>query len=230
MDNGLRRFAALTAAHVYSSIHSMTTDDTIIDQLFGGPGRTAVLRVLADARMPMTGRQIAGIADLSPAGAARALDRLAALGVTKRQPVGRAVLHELDQGSALVSRIILPAIDAERGIAAIRAEERASLVPPEVITCLVNGFDPLQIILFGSRARGDSDARSDFDLVVVLPEVTDKHATAVAMLVALGHLAVPVDVIPADAAEIAEHSGGKAAGTALAAALREGEVVYERVA
>lgn len=155
---------------------------------FVGPGRTAALRVLADATGPLTGRQIADIAGLSPAGAARALDRLAELGVTRRRPVGRAVLHELDRASALVSRIIL----------------------------------------FGSRARGDSDANSDFDLLVVLPEVTDRHATAVAMLVALGHLAVPVDVIPADAAEIAAHD--RSAGTALAAALRAGEVVYERVA
>ena len=208
----------------------MSADSAIIDQLFGGPGRTAVLRVLADASGPLTGRQIADAASLSPAGAARALDRLAELGVTRRQPVGRAVLHELDRGSVLVSGIIVPAIEAERSIAAARAERRSSLVPPEVISCLVDGFNPLQIILFGSRARGDSDDNSDFDLVVVLPEVADKHATAVAMLVALGHLAVPVDVIPADVAEVAAQVGDKAASTALAAALREGEVVYERVA
>ncbi len=202
----------------------------MIDQLFGGPGRTAVLRVLAAASGSLTGRQIAEIAGLSPAGAARVLDRLGEMGVTRREPVGRAVLHQLDRGSDLVSQIIVPAIEAERRIAAARANHRSSLVPPEVLSCLVNGFDPLQIILFGSRARGDSDDRSDFDLLVVLPEVTDKHATAVAMLVALGHLAVPVDVIPTDAAEIAAQGHGAAADTALAAALREGEVVYERVA
>ena len=125
-------------------------------------------------------------------------------------------------------RMVTPA-QAARELNTRRGGDSA-LVPPEVISCLVDCFDPLQIILFGSRARGDSDDGSDFDLLVVLPEVTDKHATAVAMLVALGHLAVPVDVIPADAAEIAAHSGSSAAGTALAAALREGEVVYERVA
>jgi predicted nucleotidyltransferase len=206
----------------------MMTDNAIIDELFGGPGRTAVLRVLVAAESPLTGRQIAVSAGLSPAGAARALDRLAELGVTKRQPVGRAVLHELDCKTELVSQIILPVIEAERRIATARAVRRSGLVPEEVVSCLVEGFDPLQIILFGSRARGDSDDNSDFDLVVVLPEVADKHATAVAMLVALGHLAVPVDVIPTDPAEIAAHD--QAADTALGAALREGEVVYERVA
>ena len=206
----------------------MTIGNAIIDELFGGPGRTAVLRVLAAAKTPLTGRQIALSAGLSPAGAARALDRFAELGVTKRQPVGRAVLHQLDCETELVSQIILPAIEAERRIAAARADRRSEIVPAEVIASLVEGFDPLQIILFGSRARGDSDDDSDFDLLVVLPEVADKHATAVAMLVALGHLAVPVDVIPTDPAEIAAHD--KATGTALGAALREGEVVYERVA
>lgn len=208
----------------------MTTDATIIDMLFGGPGRTAVLRVLVDAGAPLTGRQVADSAQLSPAGAARILDHFAALEVTRRRPVGRAVLHELNRESELVTRVIRPTIEAERSIAVVRAERRSSLVPPEVISCLVDGFDPLQIILFGSRARGDSDDRSDFDLVVVLPEVTDKHATAVAMLVALGDLAIPVDVIPTDVAEIARRSTDGGSGTALDAALREGEVVYERVA
>jgi predicted nucleotidyltransferase/DNA-binding transcriptional ArsR family regulator len=206
----------------------MMNNNTIIDELFGGPGRTAVLRVLAAAKTPLTGRQIALSAGLSPAGAARALDRLAELGVTKRQPVGRAVLHELDCDTELVSQIIMPAIEAERHIAAARAERRSGLVPADVVSCLVDGFDPLQIILFGSRARGDWDDNSDFDLLVVLPEVADKHATAVAMLVALGHLAVPVDIIPTDPAEIVAHECASA--TALGAALREGEVVYERVA
>jgi len=218
----------LTYLYVYRSIHSMMTSSQLIDELFGGPGRTAVLRVLVAADEPLTGRQIAVLADLSAAGAARALDRLAELGVTRRRPVGRAVLHELDRETATVSEIVLPAIQAERRIAAARAERRSSLVPPEVISSLVEGFDPLQIILFGSRARGDSDQNSDFDLLVVLPEVADKHVTAVAMLVALGHLAVPVDVIPTDAKEIA--SFGDVAGSALSAALHEGEVVYERVA
>ena len=32
---------------------------------------------------------------------------------------------------------------------------------------IVRNFDPLQIILFGSRARGDADRDSDIDLLVV---------------------------------------------------------------
>ena len=38
---------------------------------------------------------------------------------------------------------------------------------------IVQGFDPLQIILFGSQARGDADRNSDIDLLVVFLELTD---------------------------------------------------------
>ena len=38
---------------------------------------------------------------------------------------------------------------------------------------IVQGFDPLQIILFGSQARADSDQQSDIDLLVVFAEGTD---------------------------------------------------------
>lgn len=118
--------------------------------------------------------------------------------------------------------------EAEDRIAAARAARPSSDLPPEIIECLVSGFDPLQIILFGSRATDEADESSDFDLLVVLPEVTDKHATMVAMLLALGHLAVPVDAVPTDPAEIA--SRGHEQGTVLASALATGKVVYERVA
>ena len=38
---------------------------------------------------------------------------------------------------------------------------------PEAIARLVEGFDPLRIILFGSYARGDAQPDSDLDLLVV---------------------------------------------------------------
>ncbi len=35
---------------------------------------------------------------------------------------------------------------------------------------IVQQFDPLRIILFGSQARGDAGPWSDVDLLIVLPE------------------------------------------------------------
>jgi predicted nucleotidyltransferase len=45
---------------------------------------------------------------------------------------------------------------------------RPELVPPELLDRVVRFFDPELVILFGSRARGDADADSDYDLLVVL--------------------------------------------------------------
>ena len=43
---------------------------------------------------------------------------------------------------------------------------------------IVRAFDPLQIILFGSQARGDADRNSDIDLLVVFSEIADKRKSA----------------------------------------------------
>ena len=42
-----------------------------------------------------------------------------------------------------------------------------------MVEIIVEGWDPVQIVLFGSRARGDHREDSDVDLLVVLDEVTD---------------------------------------------------------
>lgn len=89
-------------------------------------------------------------------------------------------------------------------------------------------FRPLQIILFGSHARGDQGPDSDIDLLVVLPHVADKRKTTVAMLRALRDLPVAKDVIPTDPDEIRRR--GDLVGTVLRPALREGKVLYERPA
>jgi predicted nucleotidyltransferase len=39
--------------------------------------------------------------------------------------------------------------------------ERPELVPPELLDAVVAHFDPVRVILFGSRARGDAGADSD---------------------------------------------------------------------
>ncbi len=137
-------------------------------------------------------------------------------------------MHTLDRESEIVATLLVPAIEAERRIAISREARPHADLPPEVIECLVAEFDPLKIILFGSRATGEADERSDFDLLVVLPEVSDRHATMVAMLVALGHLAIPIDVIPTDPIEIALRENEP--GSLIKSALEDGDVVYERVA
>jgi predicted nucleotidyltransferase len=60
---------------------------------------------------------------------------------------------------------------------------------------IVRDFHPLQIILFGSHARGDAGPESDIDLLVVLPQVANKRLAAVAIRRALADLPVCKDIV-----------------------------------
>jgi len=97
---------------------------------------------------------------------------------------------------------------------------------PEAIERLVERFDPLRIIVFGSYARGDAQPESDLDLLVVVAHLGDKREMAVVMTKALRGLRAAIDVLPTDPDEIARR--GETPGDVLRSALREGKAVYER--
>lgn len=107
--------------------------------------------------------------------------------------------------------------------------ERAADIDAVVATMvhrLANQFDPDRVILFGSRARGDAREWSDVDLLVVMPDGTDRREAAVDMGVALGDLPVAKDIVVTTPSDIEQR--GDVIGTVLRPALREGTVLYER--
>jgi predicted nucleotidyltransferase len=91
---------------------------------------------------------------------------------------------------------------------------------------IIQDYDPVKIILFGSHARGEAGPESDIDLLVVLPEIANKHQAAVAIRRVLTDLPVPKDIVVTTPEEIARR--GDLVGTVLRPALREGKVLYER--
>ena len=91
---------------------------------------------------------------------------------------------------------------------------------------IVRAFQPAQVVLFGSHARGTATERSDIDLLVILPKVSDKRNAAIEIRRALGDLPVCKDIVVATPAEVARR--GHLVGTTLRSALREGKVLYER--
>jgi predicted nucleotidyltransferase len=106
-------------------------------------------------------------------------------------------------------------------------EERA--VRP-VIDLIVERFNPVRVILFGSRARGQAHRYSDYDLLVVedaTPFGSERTDRVGDLHVELGELNVPpMDVLLHTQAEFDQWRTGR--NNVIARAAREGEVVYER--
>ena len=81
-----------------------------------------------------------------------------------------------------------------------------------------------QIILFGSHARGEADAGSDLDFLVIETTVENRAREMVRLRRALRPLRIAVDVLVYSRDEVT--SWGQQPGTALYWALREGRVVH----
>lgn len=127
-----------------------------IQALFPG-ARGAVLDVLTRVQRGMTIRQLADRAGVSHPQVSRHVSDLEALGIVRREHVGRS--HVITLSGTMAADLI-------RRIATLRQDaigtmQRAALaIEPR----------PLALILFGSFARGDDDARSDIDVLVVIDD------------------------------------------------------------
>ena len=91
---------------------------------------------------------------------------------------------------------------------------------------LVDHFDPDQIILFGSQARGTARPGSDVDLLVIMPVIGSKREKRVEMRVALHDITVPKDILLATPEEVLRDKD--LVGTIIRPALLEGRVLYAR--
>jgi predicted nucleotidyltransferase len=122
------------------------------------------LVVLADTTRPLTGREVARLAGrgTQPAVAA-ALSRLVRQGLVHRQEIGGSFLHTLNRDHLAAPAVLV--------LAGLRTELlkrlRAAVGEWEL--------QPVSAALFGSAARGDGDADSDVDLLVVRAAPVDEE-------------------------------------------------------
>lgn len=67
----------------------------------------------------------------------------------------------------------------------------------DIVEIVKEAVNPLKIILFGSRAREDYAAASDFDLLVIVREAANTRALAqkIYLLLTMRRIKQPVDVI-----------------------------------
>jgi predicted nucleotidyltransferase len=91
---------------------------------------------------------------------------------------------------------------------------------------IVERFNPLKIILFGSYARGNAGPDSDVDLLIVMPVRGSKRKKAVEIGVALHDIKVAKDVIVVTPQEFEWRKD--VIGTIEWPAAREGQVLYAK--
>ena len=99
-----------------------------------------------------------------------------------------------------------------------------------MVRAIVDEVDPEQVILFGSRGRGDERRDSDVDLVVVEAEPfgpeRSRHKEMVRLYHALAGFPIPADVLVYSRDDV--DYWRDSLNHVLARALREGKVLYER--
>ena len=91
---------------------------------------------------------------------------------------------------------------------------------------IVEKFQPVSIMLFGSRARGDIHKFSDVDLLVIMKTVPDKRKAAIEIRRALLDIPISKDIIVASTDEVARRR--HVVGNVIYEALLEGKILYER--
>jgi predicted nucleotidyltransferase len=98
----------------------------------------------------------------------------------------------------------------------------------QAVKRIVAAARPSRVILFGSHGRGDADAGSDLDLMVIKPQVPDRYAEMIRLHEAVGGIGVGVDVLVYSEAEVEKRRDW--CTSPVYWALREGKVLYEAAA
>lgn len=100
-----------------------------------------------------------------------------------------------------------------------------STIPEGLLRQVVSVFTPRRIILFGSRARGDARADSDYDLVVVVDDDTPDETLSWRHRYE-ARRGFPADILPCRESTLKHRA--RAIGSFAHTVLTEGVVVYER--
>lgn len=104
---------------------------------------------------------------------------------------------------------------------------RVPTIPRALLERIIEVWHPEEIRLFGSRARGDAHERSDWDVLVIVPDSTPDHLLdLVEARRAVRDLHLRADVVPARRSEFED--GVEHFGSLAQIVSAEGHVVYAR--
>ncbi|MEX2547671.1 MAG: nucleotidyltransferase domain-containing protein [Chloroflexota bacterium] len=156
-----------------------------------------ILAVLAETTAELNLRTIARLAAVSPAQASRVLPQLVTLGLVERREAPPSALFAL--------------VEDHIAARAVRALSRSRDAVLEDLGALARKMDPrpMTLVVFGSFARGEADAASDLDIVLVRPAGVGEDdeswvASTEAWRAAVRRLTgSPVQLLEVDEAELA---------------------------
>jgi uncharacterized protein len=94
----------------------------------------------------------------------------------------------------------------------------------ELVRRIVDAAHPLQIILFGSTARGEAGPSSDVDVLVVVRDGTHRLDTAENVYLNLHGFRVDVDVVVATESDVIKYKDSP--GLVYREAVRDGRTLY----
>lgn len=128
-----------------------------LDAVLSAPSRLSVLRALARAKSPLSGRALARLGGINHQGAAMALAALEKLGLVERRPAGRSDQWRLDRRRWLMTELLLPLFERE--------SEHADAVADAVKKGLRG--KTAAVLLAGFAAKGRLEPGRPLELVVV---------------------------------------------------------------
>jgi predicted nucleotidyltransferase len=137
----------------------------VLDVVFSTWSHIAVLRVLQDSAVGMTGREIARLAGMNHRSCLKALTTLEGIAVVNRQMGGRDHLFSLNREHLLVAEGILPLLKLERHF----LDELSHHLKKKM------GRTAQSMILFGSVARKLETTYSDLDVCFVVRNGQEKE-------------------------------------------------------
>lgn len=96
----------------------------------------------------------------------------------------------------------------------------------EIAAKVVERFNPVRVVVFGSHARGEAREDSDLDLFVEMETERRPPERAIEVSALFGLRSWPLDVVVYTPTEVKQLRGVR--GTLLSIIEAEGEVLYER--
>ena len=108
----------------------------------------------------------------------------------------------------------------------LQGKNRDEPLRREIVRYVRDVASPRKIVLFGSRARGDGDEDSDYDLLVVKDEIKSRHEEAHQIRVALMALPIFADVLVRSAEEDRKYQQLRIGFQK--SLMKDGVVLYER--